>query len=352
MPKKTNIFILLLLLAVFTSGCQAFSGAKEDGIPDTSYVFKGTEGLVISFFDGAPPDRVFPGSRIQVALLLENRGAVAIPCNTREECGEFLVFSKSPIVISEQDSLFTAVQDTAVQELDKRLSGKESYVSGGMAAHSISNVLVETPSKSTSSLIFAAACYPYKTKLSTPVCVDTAPFILPKEQRVCNLDDLRLTSQGAPVAIRKIVQSNFITVEKGPDGRDVEVVRPHLRIFVENAGKGIVLERSPESFNKACTSESLTQGIDKLIIGKISVESADVSGKEMKCNDGRPFFTLSGDSKKDFIECIVREGQGFARKDYENNFISTFNIVLSYGYQSAASKEVEVAVIEREDEAT
>jgi len=346
MLSKPYLLVLVLVSTVVISGCGAFSGADK-GIPDSAFVFEGTEGLVISFFDGAPPEKVFPTSRIQVSLLLENRGAVAIPCNTKEECGKFLVFSKSPVSVSENDSLFAAVQT-----LDKQLIGKESYVSGGKAAYTINNIDVETPSKSTSSLVFAAACYPYKTKLSASICIGTAPFTVTKEQRVCELEDLRFGSQGAPVAITKIVQSQFITVEDG-----IELVKPHLRVYIENVGKGIVLENSDEAFTKACTNESVTGGINASIIGKINVESVDVSGIiGMECNKGLPPFVLTGKREKDFIECIGEyvddklKLSGFEREDYDNNFITTFNIVLSYGYQSAASTEVEVEVIESEDE--
>ena len=60
-----------------------------------------------------------------------------------------------------------------------------------------------------------------------------------------------------------------------------------------------------------------------------------------------PPFVLTGKRDKDFIECIGETG--FKRNDYDNNFVATFNLVLSYGYQSAASKNVEVEVIETED---
>ena len=336
--KLTHILLIIasMAAAIIAAGCQ---GLQNGSIPDTSSAFKGTEGLKISFFEGAPPESVLAGSIMNVALLLENKGAASIDCKN-EGCGNFLVFAKEPIQFLEENGL-----EKAVKESEGLLSGKESYASGGRAAYAVGKTIMVSPdTKSTTALVFAAACYPYETKLTTRVCIPTAPYTVPEEKRVCKLEELRFQSQGAPVAIRKIVQNKFLTIENNK-----ETVKPNLRVYVENAGKGIVLDSTPEALAKACTNTELGKEETK-IVSIINVESAEVSGVQLECNSGRP-FTLTGKNDKDFIECVAAQGQGFKREEFDNNFVATLSIKLRYGYQTAASTEVEIQGI-KEDEAS
>lgn len=335
--KLMHILLIIasMAAAVTAAGCQ---GLQRDGsIPDTSSAFKGTDGLKISFFEGAPPESVLAGSIINVALLLENKGAASIDCKTG--CGKFLVFAKEPIQFLEENGL-----KTAVEESEGLLSGKESYASGGRAAYAVKQQIMVSPdTKSTTALVFAAACYPYETKLTARVCIPTAPYTVPEEKRTCKLEELRFQNQGAPVAITKIVQNKFLTKEN-----EKEIVKPNLRVYVENAGKGIVLDSTPEALAKACTSTELGKEETK-IVGIINVESAEVSGVRLNCNSGRP-FTLTGKNDKDFIECVAAQGQGFLREQFDNNFVATLSIKLKYGYQTATSKEVEIQGIREYEE--
>ena len=72
--------IAIALIAIIAAGCNIFGGGGPGTIPDTTDAFKGTDGLVVSFFEEAPPEKAYPGGIINLGVLFENKGASAIPC--------------------------------------------------------------------------------------------------------------------------------------------------------------------------------------------------------------------------------------------------------------------------------
>ncbi len=340
---------LVLLLVLVLVACVP--GTPK--APPTQ-VYEGSDGIVVSFFPNAPPDNAFPGSTIGVGVLFENKGAVDVNCE--EECGHFLVFARAPILDSAggpfavKDSLKDALENS----LETELSGKESYLSGGKAALELPVVSVAEVESSTTANIFALACYPYRTLLSTAICVDTAPLTLDPADRVCDLKDISLKNQGAPVAITKVSQARYV---KNISGRNI--VHPLVRLTLANVGGGLVLDNSSTSLSVACTADAEASELPQGIIGLVSV-SADVSGIPMRCNGGRP-FKLSGDRTKDVVECVAdfeamdpSEFNAIApRFDYrsnDNSFVTTLNVQLTYGYQTSVAKEVEIEVLHEHDD--
>jgi hypothetical protein len=328
--QKKILLSLLLLLAL--AGCQF--GEQKGTIPDSSSAFEGTEGLVLSFFDGAPPDTLIPKSDFKIAVLLENNGASDITCTgNAEDCGYFRAQETKyiPKITPNSGLLKNALEDISGKN---RILGKESYLSGGKAAMEMSASVAATD-KTTMSTLTVNACYPYKTKLSVPVCVHTAHYTVPEESLTCKLKTITLQSQGAPVAVKKIEQEPLL---------QGEFVKPRLKIYISNVGKGVVLDNSSESLAKACTSGGETQ----YVVGKVVVNEAKLSGIKLDC-EGRS-IVLRGVSSKDFIECkltdIPQELTDSFRAGADNNFVSTLNLVLTYGYQTAVSKEIKIEVLD------
>lgn len=338
------LIVLLVLLAACVPG--------DPKAPPTQ-VYEGSDGIVVSFFPNAPPDTAFPGSTIGIGVLFENKGAVEVSC--KEECGHFLVFARYPIQKDgEPFAVKDGLRDALENSLETELGGKESYLSGGKAALELPAVSVSEVESSTTANVFALACYPYRTLLSASICVDTAPITLDPADKVCDLKDISLKNQGAPVAITKVSQARYV---KNIGGKNI--VHPLVRLTIANVGGGLVLDNSSESLNRACTSDPASEQLPQGIIGLVSI-NADVSGIPMRCNGGRP-FKLSGDRTKDIVECVAdfeaMERAEFdaiaSRFDYnsaDNSFVTTLNVQLTYGYQTSVAKQVEIEVLgERDD---
>ncbi len=335
--------MLIVVVSVLLAGCQLTGGGGKGAIPDSSSAFKGSDGLVISFFDDAPPEKVIPSSndfksKFNIAVLLENKGAADITCdNDFESCGFFLVFSKEPIKITSYLKEGTSQSVTgnlkdALETVDgkSKLIGKESYLSGGGAAMELSAEVEENVEATTTSLVVANACYPYKTSLSASVCVQTAHYTVPEESRTCELKTLSFSNQGAPVAVKKIEQESILSGG---------YVKPRFKIYISEVGKGTVIAKEPESLKKACTKE--TENMND-IIGKVTVDEATISNTLLDCE--KKTITLTGIPKKDFVECIAEDGVFEAGAS--NNLVSPLKIVLGYGYQTAISKEVTIEVLD------
>ena len=329
--KRFVVFVLALFLFVW--GCIDPGG--EPPAPEKISV-KGTEGLVMSFFEDAPPDVLYPETEAEIELLLENRGTYSISCEENDSnpggCGKALIFSREPIEIVESEDggdLNGDLADVFLSSVDgvgnggKVLKGRSPYSSGDITTFD-SKVKVGGTSVDRNVLIFAIACYPYETSFSTSLCVDASPIRMTEDQKVCNLESLRFESQGAPVAIKKIEQMKVV--------KSGEVI-PSFRIFLKNEGNGLVIQRSGDSFKKMCSNEANNEDS---VVGLVTV-SAEIGGTSLDCT---PEFKLSGNFEKDFIECTASGGESFEVD--ANSFVSVLSIVLSYGYQTTVSKKIKI----------
>ena len=331
---KTVHFMLFLLAVVFLAGCDLTIITNiinpEGGGGSIKTSTEGTDGLTLKFFEGAPPESLLanvgsdPGieTKVNIGIMIENRGVQDLNCS-EQECGYFRIDGGKYIKLDEtfkNGTLKQALESSKVSVIP----GKIWYGSGGRVAIEMQASL-ENPEKTTRSTIFANVCYPYKTSLSTPICVETAHYSV--ENRVCDLRALSFSSQGAPVAITRIDQDSVI---------DGDEVKPRLGIHVKNVGGGFVIGKEDEELRGACTAE----GDSTEIIGKITVESASLSGKEFDCVNKEVF--LHGGVG--FFYCVLKE-DGFGR-DAANNLVSPFYITLAYGYRNAESKTVNIEVLD------
>ena len=339
---KTVHFMLFLLAAVFLAGCDLTiitniinPGGGGSIKPST----EGTDGLTLKFFEGAPPESLLANvgsnqkTKVNIGIMIENRGVQDLNCSSEQGCGYFRIDGGKYIELDETFKVGTLKQALESSNVNSVIPGKIWSGSGGRVAIETQANLTG-PGKTTRSTIFANVCYQYKTSLSTPICVETAHYSV--ENRVCDLRALSFSSQGAPVAITRIDQDSVI---------DGDEVKPRLGIHVRNVGSGFVIGKEDEELKGACTAG----GDSTEIIGKITVESASLSGKEFDCVNKEVF--LHGGVG--FFYCVleVLEGEGFGR-NAANNLVSPFSITLAYGYRNAESKTVNIEVLDEKPQVT
>ena len=325
-------FMLFLLAVVFLAGCSHEDIQKiiNPGDGGSKPSTEGTDGLTLKFFEGAPPESLLANvgseteTKVNIGIMIENKGVQDLNCSSSKQgCGHFRIDGGKYIKL---DEAFKAGDLRGALESSKVsvIPGKIWSGSGGRVAIEMQANLTN-PGKTTRSTIFANVCYPYKTSLSTPICVETAHYSV--ENRVCDLRAIPFSSQGAPVAITRIDQDSVIDGDK---------VKPRLGIHVKNVGGGFVIGKEDEELRGACTAN----GDSTEIIGKITVESASLSGMKFDCVN-KEVFLYSGVG---FFYCVF-EGDGFGR-DASNNFVSPFYITLAYGYRNAESKTVNIEVLD------
>ena len=340
---KTRLILFFMLTPVFLSGfsgCNIIPGNDGEGEkPEPS--IQGKDGLVMQFFDNAPPERLIADfgegvkNKVNIGILIENRGAFNLNCGENNDCGYFSIDGGKYVNVMPEDTYATRTLKSALDssKAGNVIRGRLSQRSGGRVAIETS-ALLEDLEKTTSATIFANICYPYKTFLSSLVCVETAHYSV--QNKVCNPEPLVFSSQGAPVAITRIEQDSII---------QENLIKPRLKIFIRNIGGGFVIKEGDENLKGACTPEGNTQDI----IGKVTIEEANLSGKPLDCKPKE--VSLTGPNT--FVQCTLEgNNKGFSREDTDNNLVSPLRITLSYGYQTVESKTVEIEVLDEKPRLT
>lgn len=330
--KKNLYFALFLILLISISGC---SGKKTSQSVEEMRV--GTEGLVINFVPNNPPDKIHVEqgaeelSRFEAVLEVRNKGAYPQPDEN----------IPAPI-----GKIFLSGYDTNILEFDKNppieetsnkpLDGKSTInPNGGLDFITfkgkvlVGNLNVERYEP----IIQATACYLYRTIAGPSVCIDPNPYSTVKERKVCEVKDITLASQGAPMAITKIEEEAFAT-------------KTQFKITIKNVGGGDVLHH--RSIDK-CSPTG--EKIGREDVDKVYIIWAKIGAKSLTCG---PFATNQGGVVKGVSGDIrLLNGEGFAicelpSQDYANTksaYLTPIEIQLMYGYRTSIDKKI---VIQRE----
>jgi len=323
MKKKIILFFGVIFLLVI-SGCKGGSSSGKSFTDED--IRKGIEGLTIELTKNAPPASVFEDTVFPIGITLRNKGASNIGA------GEgFLSISLEKTFLD-----FVEKNDEPLQfEIEGKsifnLNGDERFERVDVKTKDIG-----AQSETRTTTIFATACYQYKTKLGTSVCIDTDIFERGIREKACQVKDLEFNAgQGGPVAITKI--ETRILPDADPDS---DKVIPHFIIHVENKGNGEVIVPEQEKIRNACTSESLShKDFNRIIItAKLSNELLDCSVKEEESE----------------AEIRLREKKAVARCTLENGiernqdaYTSPLSITLDYGYTFTISKDIIIEKILR-----
>ena len=190
--NKASLLICLLLI-----GCVV-----EDTIETTS---SGRDGVSLNFIPGIPPDKIWQGSGVQIALEVKNLGTSDI--------------EEGLVTISGYDK--NLIQNLESEDNSLKLYGKSDFVSEGeltIIEFKNTKEKIFFPENTETNFILApfkaVACYKYKTKAVIPVCIDTRP-INQRNNGICSVSDFRnKAGQGAPVAV---VGVNQVIVNEGSD---------------------------------------------------------------------------------------------------------------------------------------
>jgi len=288
---------LLLILTACTGG-----GTSTDFNPH-----QGEKGMIIEFLKDAPPDEVYENTLLTIGLQIQNKGAENI--------------EKGKIVVTTERRLFEDFDNAFNLDLE----GKSQLDPKGEKILKIietetKKILASEKQKTNLKINF---CYPYKTVLSTAVCID--PDVLGQKEdkpSICPSKSISFWGgQGAPVVVSKITPT-MVPREEG--------IVPVFQFEIKNIGDGKVVKKS--SYEKACSS----QGLTKDEIGQIDASTIYLGHDQLTCTktqltieqvqEGNEFY----DTQKTFMRC-----EGSLIPYEQEAYIGSLTMTLEYGYRDS-----------------
>lgn len=310
---KKELALLMVGILLIVSGC---TGGSTRPTLNVNYNYRqGPKGVEIMLADNAPPDMLYEQTDFLIGVDVSNEGAYNVKGGFLslgiEDDYMKMIDWNGWIVTSSNRQEKTISFDIRGKSIDNP-EGEKSRVT--VRAKTLS---VGEQAETHTSLVLLTVCYPYGTLLSQEVCIDPDVFSTRKVKKVCEVQPISLSSQGAPVAVTRIEPVMLV----GDDER----VRPQFTIYVRNVGNGRVFDFN--SVQDACSSASL----NKENINYVDV-TAKLADRQLECKP-KPIHLGIGEN---MVRCSYEGGydKGSA------TFISPLIIEIRYAYAFTVSKNV------------
>ena len=291
--KKKGFVIVLMILVLVISSCS--SGSRGDPrsseIEDLNY-HTGSQGLVLRFVPGTPPQSVYEGDPLNIMVEYSNKGAYDI------YGGQLYISGYDPGFISFYPPYgsFDAKGKSEFNPLGELSKTHEFYAD---------RVRIPQGVDAYSPRFMVTACYKYKTEAFKEVCIDPDPFSVAPREKVCTVHDVSFGTQGAPVAVN---------LAETTTSRN----RVQFKVHVSNVGGGTVIDnRAPIT---SCHTLLRRSDIDRVSI------NAKFSDKFLDC-------------EPEIIHMV--NGKGISVCTYDGAdigteaFLTVLNIELLYGYRTS-----------------
>ncbi|MBI2655525.1 hypothetical protein HYX06_03830 [Candidatus Woesearchaeota archaeon] len=367
MANSKKIFIsAILIVMLLSAACSVknpFSSKDSAKKTKTEELRTGTDGLKIRFLPNNPPPTIFVGSsgnlqnKIDIAVEIVNRGVYPQPEERQPITGKLYLSGYDKNIIefaSGQQPFFDLSKSTA-------LFGKTLINSEGGSEVATFSPQVKFESMRVDKyepIILATLCYEYKTIAGPSVCIDPDPYPTVKQKKVCEVKNIILTSQGAPIAVTKVEEKALSE-------------KTQFMITVKNVGLGDVLrirsdtQQTQGAFQAPAKQSGSTiekcdpfgsSKITKEDIDKVYVEGISIGDKFLDC---WPFAESTGKSGKGHIR--LQNGEGSIICELQKDYISTgtagypggstayttpLRIELSYIYKTTAETKT---LLKKED---
>ncbi len=284
---KTKILIGIIVILFISAGCELV-GPKRPGDtePEAVDYHKGTDGLVLELREGRPPEKIWPESEFIIEVILRNRGAY----DTRNGIVKLHGFNPRYVVPSESEDRIDTVHGRS-----------PGYPEGDLSIIQFDETNILAPSGNAALSFTVSAEYDYATELGEEVCVspELNPIVKTKET-ICEVKEISLSGQGAPVVITKI--NELPSFKSG---------KLNLKFIfdIENKGKGEVL-------------------------GDITLNMVSLGGRPLSCDQDT--FKLNEDTKTERIKCEVDIDRP------TGPYRSVITAKLSYKYKTKIDDKIEV----------
>jgi hypothetical protein len=304
--RKISVILGILLLAFALIGCgQAPGDTTRDLSAALKQANSGTQGVLMKFAQGYPPQRLYDVNNFVSLIELENKGNYDL---LGGDC--FLKLTGfDPNIIRGADY----VQSCGI------LGGKTEYnLDGGFnqIEYKSSNIFLPTGTYEYSPNLNLVLCYDYQTKASATVCIDPQMYQIVSEQKACQTRDVSLGGgQAAPVAV------SYVGVDNVGD-------KAIFEITVRNVGNGRVL--SPYAPIASCGDAHF----DYQDLNKVNFRVEMTGGSLISCTPSDYTVRLN-DAGSAKILCTFRV---YGSTAYE----TPLRITLDYAYLDTLQKGIQI----------
>jgi hypothetical protein len=334
-----------LILAFVLSSC---SGGSR--IEDINY-YEGSDGLVMEFLPNSPPEKAYPTFVYPVTILIHNEGAFSLQGISTDSISSGDNIHAEAMLIYDSFYFSEAPEYlVAAEQVRSNLhfEGKSVYwPSGESRAVTVGYLKANDPGPNrigADADIGVSLCFPYETKLTTPVCVDNDPYENADPMQPCHIEDLSFQDQGAPVAIKDVEveslpvgtqQQNVVVREPVIDSSGafvgtqevikqemLTVIRPVFRLYLENVGGGQIIRGRERSEQKSCLKDAL----DDLPSNSVII-TAFLGNKELSCLPSPVVFI---DDKTE-VMCMMKPEDDLVTT---RNYFDILQVYVSYVYQT------------------
>ena len=348
----------------FSIGCNGvFNRGGSDDILTSKQKFSGNEGLVLEFFENSPPDQVFEESAFPVGIRLFNRGACDIGTvpTSPDSCGTaipgYLSIGLEKNYIEHPSTIRTLLSnnfrlinpETITFKLQgknlENIKGEQEVLTFNLESKGLETL--DPQSEARTSTIIVTGCYKYQTSASADVCIDTDVYGFKQREKGCEVEEVILKDQGAPLAVTKIEPQ--MTPLKDRPGFTL----PMFIITVNNKGNGEVIQGNQEVIRGACSSAPVGYKKWNRLDIKVFVQGRTSEREQLNCNlaeDADPVRRQGLDPKDGILNLKKREDRIRCRfneplSEDEGAFSTPIFIDLDYGYTSSISKMVNIKKI-------
>ncbi len=317
--RKKIIILLFGIILLFLVGCT--TGNTQNSEREYHH---GTQG--IEFEMHGLLDKMYEGTPFQVIVQLYNKGAYDI-----SEAYVVMTLENDYMQISKGEQLHAF-----------SLAGKSLLNPVGdfsLETFDVQTKKIDKTSQYHDSVVTITACYKYMTDVITEVCIDPHFYDLSPTKKACEVKDLSLGDQGAPVAITDV------EVKMLPNGE--EFVRPQFIIHVRNVGNGNVINFKDDGIKKVCTQQQLDyQNWNLVQLSSIAFNNQNYQFDALKkgknnieCLPDPTDKLLRLKDNEAVIRCTVA-GDGISKK--EAAYLTQLYIKLDYGYIVSKSQQIHI----------
>jgi len=315
----------MLFLLISISACSK-KKAVEKKLED---IRTGTQGIVMNFLPNAPPDKIHVGENpnadntFDVILEVRNKGAYPQPNEGKSPDGVVILSGYDPNIITFNRIEQGEFNYESMKEM--ALEGKSTInPNGGLdlvifkGFVTAENVKVDKYEPT----LLATACYQYRTVAGPSVCIDPDPYSTVNLKKVCQIQSISLSNQGAPIAVTRIDEEAFAR-------------KTQFKITIKNAGGGDVFTR--QQGDTKCLK------LERNDIDKVWVEEVRVGNKLLNC---RPFIDGATSGNDGYMRLI--NGEGFIICEFSDygsastTYITPMTIRLLYDYRNTAEKKIQI----------
>ena len=317
-----RILLVVVLLAVVLSACTTSFGSTFSRQQQTGQYASGTDGLVVEFAPQAPPTTVNEQGEFDIQLIVHNKGAFDVTGNALAQ----IKMREPDSTKVEKVTAGAALSDSYIRDGTIEIFGKSSnFPEGEVRTFPIERFRAQAIGgnfETNKATFNVELCYPYATRFSDTVCIDTNIDGSDVRRQACTAGGAGYSGgQGGPLAV------SAIETKMVPRGVYIE---PQFVIHVEHVGEGRVEYYRPDLYDIDIYNPrgntytcSVTNSSD---IGRFAIQ-ARLSDQDLTCEDTTDIILRDGKAK---VNCWLAEN---AILSTTSSYVAILDVVLTYQYR-------------------